>query len=94
MREAAYRLSADLFNAGCGDWLTNGEIAYLWSCSESLPQKMRTGRASPSLVQLVLLPARFHFRFIKAVMKHHGFARVALTDLLEAAGLLSMAVSE
>lgn len=99
-KDAAYALSADLFNAACGDpvhgGLTNQEIAYLWKCSEDLPRKMRSreARACPSLVQLLLLPPSFHLRLHRELNTRFGFGRAALMDLLDAAGRLALAVNE
>lgn len=92
---SVHEISASLFDDACkGARLTNKEIAFLWTCSVSNVEKMRLPgtRTCPSLVQLLLLPPRFHYEFHKAMNKRYGYGRAALRELLESIGTLALVV--
>lgn len=91
--DSIHEISASLFDDACkGARLTNKEVSFLWKCSVSNVEKMRLvgTRTCPSLVQLLLLPPRFHYEFHKAMNKRYGYGRAALREVLEALGTLAL----
>lgn len=87
-----YGLASVLFDEALkGSGLTNQEVAFLVTVSESLVQKWRSAesRACPSFAQLLRLPPSFHIALHRVMNKRYGFGRAALRDLLEAAGSIA-----
>jgi hypothetical protein len=85
-------LAAELLNAAFdAAGLENKEIAHLCGVSVSLVEKWRSPetRGCPSFLQLLLLPPSFHWHLHKAINRHFGFGRLALIELLDAAGLVA-----
>lgn len=70
--------------------------AHLTGVSDSLAQKWCSPeqRESPSHVQQLRLGVRFNYELHKAINRHErfGFGRLALGEMLRAAGMLALAV--
>jgi hypothetical protein len=93
--DQAYSTSAELFDAALtGAGLRNQDVAYLLGVSESLVRKWRSrdARVCPSDVQMLQLGLSFLWHRNKALNKRFGFGRLALTELLDAAGALAVAI--
>lgn len=97
--DRGYILAAELFDAAMENTrpeLANKEVSHLCGVSVSLVEKWRKPdtRACPSLMQMLLLPPAFHYALHKEMNRRFGFGRAALRDLLDAVGLVSLAVNQ
>lgn len=74
--------------------ITSGEVAHLLGVSESLVNRMRSVnyREGVSFTQMLRLPPSFHLSLHREMNRRFGFGRQALLDLLDAAGVLALAV--
>jgi hypothetical protein len=89
-RDASELLNEAFRNAN----LRNQEIAQLTGVSETMVIKWRssTSRGAPSFPQMLCLPPRFYWELNKAMSARYGYARMALLELIEAAGALAVLV--
>lgn len=93
--DSVHAISAALFDEALENaHLTSKDVAFLWNCSVSNVEKMRSRgmRTCPSLVQLLLLPPRFHYELHKALNRRYGYGRQALRELLDVMGTLALVV--
>lgn len=93
--DAADADSAVIFDeALSASGLTSKEVGLLAGVSESLVSRWRSPNYSeaPSFTQMLRLPIAFHLALHKAMNRRFGFGRAAVEQLLEAAGLLAVAV--
>lgn len=95
--EDAHAMAARIFDEALTDArITTAECAHLLGISESLVRRMRSGdaRERVAFAQMLRLPPAFHIAMHRAMNRRFGFARAALSQLIDAAGALAVLVTE
>ena len=76
--------------------IETSDVAYLFGVSESVVNRMRSkdARERVSFAQMLLLPVSFHWHLHKAMNRRYGFGRRALAEMVDAAGMVAVAVGD